>query len=63
MEPRGELVKRLGAVNEANFDETTVKRYPSLSLRRILRDPDGPSKILDALNWMEQRIATKQLET
>ena len=58
-EPRKELVKRFGAVNEANFDETTFKRYPSLSLRRILRDPDGPSKILNALNWMEQCIAAR----
>jgi hypothetical protein len=56
LESRRELVKRFGAVNNANFDETTFKRYPSLSLRRILRDPDGPSKILSALNWMEERI-------
>ena len=59
LELRRELVKRFGAVNEANFDETTAKRYPSLSLRRILRDPEGPSKILDALSWMEERLVTK----
>lgn len=56
---RGELVRRFGAVNEANFDETTVKRFPSLSLRRILRDPNGPSKVFDALNWMDECITNK----
>ena len=56
LENRSELVKRFGAVNNANFDDMTLKKYPSLSLRRILRDPDGPSKILGALKWMEKRI-------
>lgn len=59
VESRKELVRRFGAVNEAGFDEDTFNRYPSLSLRRILRDPDGTSKILDALNWMEQRVTNK----
>ena len=57
LEGRGELMRRFGAVENANFDDTTLKRYPSLSLRRVLRDPDGPSKILAALNWMDERIA------
>jgi hypothetical protein len=59
LEPRRELVERFGRVNESGFDETTFTRYPSLSLRRILRDPDGPSKILSALNWMDQCVAAK----
>jgi hypothetical protein len=57
LERRNELVKRFGAIDNANFDDTTIKKYPSLSLRRILRDPDGPSKLFAALSWMEERIS------
>lgn len=57
-EERAELVKRFGEINNANFDESTTKKYPSLSLRRILRDPNGPSKLFAALNWMEEQIVT-----
>jgi hypothetical protein len=56
---RLELVKRFGAVENANFDDSTAKKYPSLSLRRILRDPNGPRKILETLNWMEERVSAQ----
>lgn len=54
---REDLVRRFGEINDSGFDENTPEKYPSLSLRRILRDPDGSSKLFAALNWMENRIA------
>jgi hypothetical protein len=49
-ERRSDLVRRFAAVNNADLDESSVKRFPNLTLQRILQDPDGRSKILAALN-------------
>jgi hypothetical protein len=59
LEIRSELVKHFGAIDNANFDDATIKKYPSLSLRRILSDSNGPSKLFAALNWMEERIGAQ----
>lgn len=39
LERRSELVKRFGAIENANLDDTSLKRYPSLSLQRIFLIP------------------------
>jgi hypothetical protein len=56
LDERRELVNRFAAVNGSNFSSDVATKFPSLSLRRIMRDPNGASKVLAALNWMDDQI-------
>ena len=57
LDKRRELMTRLGAVEGANLTESDLIKYRSLPLSKIVADKDGLSKILSALNWMDDQIA------
>jgi hypothetical protein len=57
LEKRRELMTRLGAIKGVDLVEGDLKRIPSIALSKIAADPDGLSKLLSALNWMDEQIA------
>ena len=45
-----------GAIKDANLVEADLTRYRSIALSKVAADPDGLSKILSALEWMDEQI-------
>lgn len=59
IEQRRELLKRFGAVDGFDFTDADLTRYRSLPLSKIAADPNGATKILSALHWMEEQIESQ----
>jgi hypothetical protein len=53
---RRALMQHFNAIVGANLNEADLTRYPSISLRTIAADPEGETKIMAALKWMEDQI-------
>jgi hypothetical protein len=50
------LMQRFNTIVGANLKEADLTKYPSISLHTIAADPEGETKILAALKWMEDQI-------
>jgi len=55
-ETRRNLMQRFNSISGVDFTDADLKRSRATPLRTIAADPDGATKVLDALNWMEQQI-------
>ena len=53
---RRTLMGHFNAINNVNFTDTDLKKFPGISLRTIAVDPDGVTKVIKALSWMEEQI-------
>ena len=56
IEARRELMQRFNAIDNVNFTDADLTKYPSIPLTTIAHDPHGLNKMLTALTWMEQQI-------
>lgn len=57
IEARRSLMEHFNAIRGANLSEADLTRYPSISLHTIAADPEGGTKVISALKWMEDQIA------
>jgi hypothetical protein len=58
IERRRELMQRFGKVNGVDFTDADLKGYRNIPLSKIASDPDGLTKIMSSLAWMEEQIET-----
>src|SRR5206468_371212 len=49
IDSRRALMQRFNAINGVNFTDGELKKYPTIPLARIAKDPEGQSKVIDAL--------------
>lgn len=56
IEARRSLLERFNAIRGANLREADLTKYPSISLRTIAADPEGETKVMNALKWVEEQI-------
>ncbi len=56
VETRRELLSRFGQVVGANFGEQDLDRLPGVTFAAIATDPEGTKKILDAFEWVIDRV-------
>jgi hypothetical protein len=56
MESRRALMEHFNAIKNVNFTDADLKKYPGIRLSTIAADPDGGTKIVQALSWMEEQI-------
>jgi hypothetical protein len=56
IDSRRALMQRLNTLNNVDFTDADLSKYPSIPLSIIARDGDGLNKIIGALTWMEQQI-------
>jgi hypothetical protein len=56
IDSRRDLMQHFNSISGVNFTDIDLKRYPAVPLRTIAADPDGATKILEALSWMERQI-------
>jgi hypothetical protein len=56
IDARRALMQRINAIEGVNFTDADLKKYPTIPLSTIASDPEGPTKIIAALNWMEQQL-------
>jgi hypothetical protein len=56
IDARRSLMEHFNAIRGANLTDGDLTRYPSISLRTIAADPDGETKVISALEWMEEQI-------
>jgi hypothetical protein len=57
LEKRRELMNRLGAIEGAGLSEPDLRSVRALSLKKVAADPNGLSKLISALDWMDIQIA------
>lgn len=57
LDKRRELMTRLGSVQGIDFDEGDLSRYRPIPLSKIAADPNGSSKMVSTLNWMDEQLA------
>ena len=51
-----ELMRKLNEIQNVDFSEADLSKYPGIPLSLITQDPAGPSKIMSALHWIDERI-------
>ncbi|MCK1656738.1 hypothetical protein [Bradyrhizobium sp. 151] len=56
IETRRALMEHFNEIRGANLREADLTKYPSIPLRTIAADPEGETKVISALKWMEERI-------
>ena len=56
LDVRRDLMRRLNEIEGVSLSDADLGRYPSIPLRTITNDPNGPSKLFTALKWMELKI-------
>jgi hypothetical protein len=56
IDARRSLMEQFNSIQGLNFREDDLTRYRSVRLTTIVSDPEGQSKIMGALMWMEQQI-------
>jgi hypothetical protein len=59
IESRRELIQRFDAVKGISFTDADLTKFRGIPLRVIAADPEGTTKIITALTWMEQQIERK----
>lgn len=53
---RHALMQQFNTIKGANLKDNDLTKYPSIPLRTIAADPEGETKVLNALKWMEEQI-------
>lgn len=53
---RQALMQQFNAIKGADLKDSDLTKYPSISLHTIASDPEGETKVLNALRWMEDQI-------
>ncbi|WP_156527924.1 hypothetical protein [Bradyrhizobium stylosanthis] len=53
---RQALMQQFNAIKGVDLKDSDLTRYPSITLRTIAEDPEGETKVLNALKWMEEQI-------
>jgi len=53
---RQALMQQFNAIKGVDLKDSDLTRYPSIPLRTIAQDPEGETKVLNALKWMEEQI-------
>lgn len=53
---RQTLMQQFNTIKDANLKDSDLTKYPTISLRTIAADPEGQTKVLNALKWMEEQI-------
>jgi hypothetical protein len=56
IESRRDLMQHFNSISGVNFTDTDLKRFRAVPLRTIAADPDGTTKLLEALSWMARQI-------
>jgi hypothetical protein len=56
IDARRALMQQFNSINGVNFTDAELTKFRSMPLSTIASDPDGPSKVIAALTWMEQQI-------
>lgn len=60
-EERRKLMTRLNEIIGVNFTDADLVRYRPIALKTIAADPEGASKLLSTLTWMEEEIAKRSV--
>ncbi|MFK4726791.1 hypothetical protein ABIE89_007891 [Bradyrhizobium niftali] len=53
---RQALMQQFNAIEGVALKDSDLTKYPSIPLRTIAADPEGETKVLNALRWMEKQI-------
>lgn len=53
---RQALMQQFNAIKGVDLKNSDLTKYPSIPLHTIAQDPDGETKVLNALRWMEEQI-------
>ncbi|TWB01911.1 hypothetical protein [Bradyrhizobium stylosanthis] len=53
---RQALMQQFNTIKGVDLKDSDLTRYPSITLRTIAEDPEGETKVLNALKWMEEQI-------
>lgn len=53
---RQALMQQFNAIKGADLKNSDLTKYPSIPLHTIAQDPEGETKVLNALRWMEEQI-------
>lgn len=56
IEARRKLMEQFNSIVAVNFTDADLMKYPSIPLSTIAADPDGVTKVISALTWMEHQI-------
>jgi hypothetical protein len=56
IDTRRSLMQHFNTIRGANLTDSDLTKYPSISLRTITADPEGETKVVSALKWMEEQI-------
>jgi hypothetical protein len=56
IDTRRSLMQHFNTIRDANLTDNDLTKYPSISLRTITADPEGETKVVSALKWMEEQI-------
>ena len=57
IEARRALMERLNNIVGVNLTEADLAKYPAITLATIASDPEGLSKLLGVLRWMDSQMA------
>ncbi|OSJ21567.1 hypothetical protein BSZ19_50150 [Bradyrhizobium japonicum] len=53
---RQALMQQFNAIKGVDLKNSDLTKYPSIPLHTIAQDPEGETKVLNALRWMEEQI-------
>lgn len=53
---RQALMQQFNAIKGVDLKDSDLTKYPSIPLHTIAQDPEGETKVLNALRWMEEQI-------
>jgi hypothetical protein len=56
IEVRRALMQKFNAIAGVNFTDADLTRYRAIPLGTIVQDPEGPTKLMATLTWMDQQI-------
>jgi hypothetical protein len=56
LERRRELMQHFNAIKGVHFGEGDLTKYRNIPLSTIAADPEGPTKVIAALKWIEEQI-------
>jgi hypothetical protein len=56
IDTRRALMQQFNSIKGVRFTDAELTKYRSIPLSTITSDPEGPTKIIAALDWMDQQI-------
>lgn len=59
---RRELMRKFSEIRGSGLSEADLGKYPSIPLAKIAADPEGASKLLAALEWMDAQLNANTTE-